>query len=90
MIKSDLKTLFNQKNKQVKRGGLSSLFFVFKISKMHNKLIVENHINFETVKKALNLMGYEVGSLRSPLTEMTEANAAKMAEVMKAYGLKLV
>jgi len=35
-------------------------------------------------------MGYEVGSLRSPLTEMTDANAAKMAEIMRAYGLKLV
>ena len=47
-------------------------------------------VNPIPVKKALNLMGYEVGSLRSPLTEMTDANAAKMAEVMKAYGLKLV
>ena len=49
-----------------------------------------SEVNPIPVKKALNLMGYEVGSLRSPLTEMTDANAAKMAEVMKAYGLKLV
>ena len=49
-----------------------------------------SEVNPIPVKKALNLMGYEVGSLRSPLTEMTDANAAKMAEIMKAYGLKLV
>ena len=32
-------------------------------------------------------MGKEVGPVRAPLTEMTEANAAKLAEVMKAYGI---
>ena len=48
-----------------------------------------SEVNPIPVKKALDLMGYEVGPLRSPLTEMTEANAAKMADVMKAYGLKL-
>ena len=41
------------------------------------------------VKKALNLMGMEAGPLRSPLTEMTDANAAKLAETMKNYGIKL-
>lgn len=39
------------------------------------------------VKKALNLMGREVGSLRAPLCEMSEAGAAKLADAMKAYGL---
>ena len=48
-----------------------------------------SEVNPIPVKKALNLMGLEVGPLRSPMTEMTEANAAKLAEVMKAYGLKL-
>lgn len=37
--------------------------------------------------KALNLMGREVGTLRSPLTEMTDANAAVLADAMKAYGI---
>lgn len=41
------------------------------------------------VKKALNLMGMEAGPLRSPLTEMTDANVAKLAEAMKNYGIKL-
>lgn len=39
------------------------------------------------VKKAMNLMSMEVGPLRAPLCEMTEAGTTKLAEVMKAYGL---
>ena len=46
-------------------------------------------VNPIPVKKALNLMGLEVGPLRSPLTEMTPENAAKLAEAMKNYGIKL-
>ena len=46
-----------------------------------------SEVNPIPVKKALNLMGLEVGPLRSPLCEMSEVNAAKMAEVMKAYGI---
>ena len=49
-----------------------------------------SEVNPIPVKKAMNLMGLEVGSLRSPLCEMSEAGAAKLAEAMKAYGLKLV
>ena len=48
-----------------------------------------SEVNPIPVKKALNLMGMEAGPLRSPLTEMTDANAAKLAEVMKNYGIKL-
>lgn len=47
-------------------------------------------VNPIPVKKAMNLMGMEVGPLRMPLTEMTEENAAKLAEEMKKFGLKLV
>lgn len=46
-----------------------------------------SEVNPIPVKKALNLMGKEVGPLRAPLTEMGEENAKKLAEVMKAYGL---
>ena len=49
-----------------------------------------SEVNPIPVKKAMNLMGMNVGPLRAPLCEMGEANAAKLAEVMKAYGLKLV
>lgn len=48
-----------------------------------------SEVNPIPVKKALNLMGKEVGPLRSPLTEMTDANAAKLAEAMKTYGIQL-
>lgn len=46
-------------------------------------------VNPIPVKKALNLMGMEVGSLRMPLTEMTEANTAKLAQAMKEFGIAL-
>ena len=48
-----------------------------------------SEVNPIPVKKALNLMGMEVGPARAPLSEMEEGHAAKLAEVMKAYGLKL-
>lgn len=48
-----------------------------------------SEVNPIPVKKALNLMGYEAGPLRSPLTEMTAANAEKLAAAMEAYGIKL-
>ena len=46
-----------------------------------------SEVNPIPVKKALNLMGMEVGPLRYPLCEMSEANAKKLAEVMKNYGI---
>ncbi len=46
-----------------------------------------SEVNPIPVKKALNLMGMNVGSLRSPLCEMSEAAAAKLADEMKAFGL---
>lgn len=39
------------------------------------------------VKKAMNLMGMEVGPLRAPLCEMSEEGAKKLAQVMKDYGI---
>lgn len=44
-------------------------------------------VNPIPVKKALNLMGMEVGPLRMPLTEMEEENAAKLEKAMKEYGI---
>lgn len=48
-----------------------------------------SEVNPIPVKKALNLMGKEVGPLRGPLTEMEPEHAKKLAEAMKAFGLKL-
>ncbi|MDD6102631.1 MAG: 4-hydroxy-tetrahydrodipicolinate synthase [Clostridiales bacterium] len=46
-----------------------------------------SEVNPIPVKKACNLLGYNVGSLRSPLTEMEDANAAKLEKELKAVGL---
>ena len=48
-----------------------------------------SEVNPIPVKKALNLMGMEAGPLRAPLSEMEAKNAAKLAEAMRAYGIKL-
>lgn len=61
--------------RQIQREGLPLVDALF------------SEVNPIPVKKALNLMGKEVGTLRSPLCEMSEANAVKLAEVMKAYGI---
>jgi 4-hydroxy-tetrahydrodipicolinate synthase len=49
-----------------------------------------SEVNPIPVKEAMNMMGMEVGPVRSPLCAMSEANKVKMAKVMEAYGLKLV
>lgn len=46
-------------------------------------------VNPIPVKKACNLRGLDVGSLRMPLTEITEANAANLAKAMIDFGIKL-
>jgi 4-hydroxy-tetrahydrodipicolinate synthase len=46
-------------------------------------------VNPIPVKKAMNLMGMEVGPLRMPLTEIEEANAKNLAKAMKDFGIKL-
>lgn len=61
--------------RQIQREGLPLVDALF------------SEVNPIPVKKALNLMGKEVGPLRSPLCEMSEANAVKLAEAMKAYGI---
>ena len=48
-----------------------------------------SEVNPIPVKTALNLMGYEVGPLRAPMSEMGQANVAKLAQTMKEYGIKL-
>ena len=47
-------------------------------------------VNPIPVKTAMNLMGMEVGPLRAPLCDMSDAAKAKLIEAMKNYGLKLV
>lgn len=46
-----------------------------------------SEVNPIPVKKAMNLMGLEAGSLRRPLTEMEDAHAAVMEKAMKEFGI---
>ncbi|MBP3703083.1 MAG: dihydrodipicolinate synthase family protein, partial [Lachnospiraceae bacterium] len=46
-----------------------------------------SEVNPIPVKKAMNLMGMNVGSLRMPLTEMEEAHAKVLEEEMKKAGV---
>lgn len=48
-----------------------------------------SEVNPIPVKKAMNLMGMEVGSLRLPLTEMEEKTAAKLAEEMRKVNIEV-
>lgn len=48
-----------------------------------------SEVNPIPVKTALNMMGMGVGPLRAPMCAMGEGNAAKLAEVMRAYGLEV-
>ena len=62
-----------------------SLDIQLKLLPVINALFCE--VNPIPVKKALNLMGYNVGSMRMPLTEIEPANADKLAKAMTDYGL---
>ena len=46
-----------------------------------------SEVNPIPVKKAMQLIGYEVGPLRMPLTELTEGNTEKLAKAMRDFGL---
>lgn len=46
-----------------------------------------SEVNPIPVKRALNMMGMDVGSLRAPLCEMSETNAAVLKQAMTEYGL---
>ena len=48
-----------------------------------------SEVNPIPVKKAVSFMGMEAGGLRMPLTEMEEANAQKLTQAMRAFGIQL-
>jgi 4-hydroxy-tetrahydrodipicolinate synthase len=49
-----------------------------------------SEVNPIPVKKAVNLMGFHVGHLRMPLTEIEPANEERLLKEMKAIGIKTV
>ena len=46
-------------------------------------------VNPIPVKTAMNLLGWDVGGLRMPMTPMEPQNVERLAQAMKDYGLKL-
>lgn len=46
-------------------------------------------VNPIPVKKAMGLMGFDCGPLRMPLTELTPAHEASLAQAMKDFGIQL-
>ena len=48
-----------------------------------------SEVNPIPVKAALNLMGWDVGPLRRPLTEMEEAHQKVLAQAMRDFGIRL-
>lgn len=59
-----------------------------KLLPLINALFCE--VNPIPVKKAVNLMGFQVGHLRMPLTEMEPANTERLIKEMNAVGIKIV
>ena len=49
-----------------------------------------SEVNPIPVKAAMNMMGYNVGSLRMPLSEMEDANKEVLRSAMKEVGIKVV
>ncbi len=47
-------------------------------------------VNPIPVKTAANLMGFDVGNLRKPLTDMEPENKEKLRKAMKDFGIKLI
>ncbi|MHB8128856.1 MAG: 4-hydroxy-tetrahydrodipicolinate synthase [Mobilitalea sp.] len=59
-----------------------------KLLPLINALFCE--VNPIPVKKAVNLMGFQVGTLRMPLTEMEPVNAERLIKEMNEVGIKTV
>lgn len=52
-----------------------------------NTLFIE--VNPIPIKTAMNLLGFNAGNLRMPLTDMTEANLEKLKKAITDFGMKL-
>lgn len=59
-----------------------------KLLPLINALFCE--VNPIPVKKAVNLLGFNVGPLRLPLTEMEPANTERLTREMSALGMKII
>lgn len=72
----------------VKEGKLAeSIALNNKLLPLANACFVE--VNPIPVKAAMNLLGFDAGFLRAPLTEIEPENKAKLAKAMREYGLEV-
>ena len=46
-------------------------------------------VNPIPVKEAMNLLGFDAGAPRAPLTRIEDGNREKLASAMKTYGLEI-
>ena len=58
-----------------------------KLLPLSNACFVE--VNPIPVKEAMNLLGFDAGVPRAPLTKMEDANREKLVSAMKTYGLEI-
>ena len=84
IVPTDVKKLCNL----VKEGSMSEAIALNnKLLPLANACFVE--VNPIPVKAAMGLLGYDVGTPRAPLTEIEDANKAKLVKAMQDYGLEV-
>ena len=84
IVPADVKKLCNL----VKEGSMSEAIALNnKLLPLANACFVE--VNPIPVKAAMGLLGYDVGTPRAPLTEIEDANKAKLVKAMQDYGLEV-
>lgn len=84
IIPADVKKLCTlvQENKMAEAAALND-----KLLPLANACFVE--VNPIPVKEAMNIMGFDAGVPRAPLTQMEEANREKLVTAMKNYGVEV-
>ena len=84
IVPADVKKLCNL----VKEGSMyEAIALNNKLLPLANACFVE--VNPIPVKAAMGLLGYDVGTPRAPLTEIEDANKAKLVKAMQDYGLEV-
>ncbi|MBQ7913182.1 MAG: 4-hydroxy-tetrahydrodipicolinate synthase [Clostridia bacterium] len=84
IVPADVKKLYTL----IKAGKLEEAIALNnRLLPLANACFVE--VNPIPVKAAMGLLGYEVGTPRAPLTEIEDANKAKLAKAMQDYGLEV-
>ena len=84
IVPADVKKMYNL----IKSGDIQGAIELNDaLLPLANACFVE--VNPIPVKAAMNLLGFNAGTPRAPLTEIEEANKAKLATAMKNYGLEI-